>query len=93
MLVYRCLTAMETYKSQRLNARILDFTNMFIEDVLMANEEVSFDTRLSLENSVRELNDEEIFAQWQKFTKAGTKDEASVEVKVLLSLLIKKIEQ
>ena len=93
VLAYRCLTAMETYKNQRLNAKILDFMDMFLEDVLMAKEEISFDTRLSLENSVRSLNDEEIFTQWQKFTKVTSKDDASTEVKILLSLLVKRIEQ
>lgn len=68
---------------------ILSFANMFVEQVLMAQGEVDFDTRLTLETSVRSLNDKEILSQWQKFTKSSD-ETASSEAKNLLHLLIRK---
>lgn len=79
------------YKSQEMDRKVLYFTNMFIDNVLMANKEVDFDSRLNLETTVRNLNDKEIFDQWQKFTKSTVKEDASREVKTLLQLLIKKL--
>ncbi len=90
-LAYQLSLIIHAYEAQAMNTKTLDFTRMFVEDVLMANKEIDFDTRLSLEASVRGLNDQQIFDQWQKFTKATTKEEASAEVKILLDLLIKKI--
>jgi hypothetical protein len=63
---------------------------MFTEKVLLAERDVDFDTRLSLETAVRALNDQEIFDQWQKFTKSATKEEASAEAKKLLRILVQK---
>jgi len=78
--------------AQQTNEKILSFTNLFIEEVLKADTEVSFETRLELENAVRNLDDPEILAQWQKFTKAQTQDDAQAEVKNLLGELISKIK-
>src|SRR3989344_8907775 len=50
------------------NSRIVDFASLFIEKVLKAGGEVSFEERLNLETAVRELRDEEILAQWNRFT-------------------------
>ena len=65
---------------------------MFVHDILMANKDIDFDTRLSLETAVRALNDQDIFNQWTRFTKVTEKEDASYEAKVLLDLLIKKIK-
>ena len=70
--------------------QILDFTQMFVQKILMANQDIDFDTRLELETEVRNLNDQDILAQWQKFTKSTTKTDASNEAKNLLELLVKK---
>lgn len=91
-LAYQLSTVLSAYNSQQTDSRVLAFTNMFVEDVLMANKEIDFDTRLSLETAVRGLNDQDIFNQWQKFTKAETKEDSSREAKFLLDLLIKKIK-
>jgi hypothetical protein len=64
---------------------------MFVEDVLMANTEIDFNTRLSLETAVRALNDQDIFNQWEKFTNSTTQIDSSNQAKILLDLLIKKI--
>lgn len=77
---------------QKINEPVLNFTKFFIEKVLKAEKEVDFETRLELENSVRELGDEEILAQWQKFVDSKTETEAQQEVKNLLELLVNKIK-
>lgn len=73
------------------NGKIINFSKLFIDEVLKAGKEVDFDTRLKLENAVREIKDEAILAQWDKFVKSKTEEGAQEEVKNLLSLLIKKI--
>ena len=78
-------------KNQQLNVKILDFSKLFVEKVLKADKEVSFEDRLLLENKVRDLKDPEILAQWEKFTGSATQDQVQQEVKVLLDLLITKI--
>lgn len=79
-------------ESQKINTATLNFTKLFISKVLKAESEIDFDTRLTLENAVRNLNDSDVLAQWQKFT--GSKDEAQAqqEVKALLEMLVNKIE-
>lgn len=92
-LTYQLSTALSAYHSGQNNTKILAFTSMFVEKVLMASADIDFDTRLTLETSVRALNDQQIFDQWQKFTKAVTKEDSSNDAKILLDLLIKKIKQ
>lgn len=78
------------YQVKQVNLKILAFRNMFTEKVLLAEKEIDFDTRLTLETSVRALNDQEVFDQWQIFTKTLTKEEASLQAKKLLRLLVEK---
>lgn len=80
-----------TLQTQKTNEKVLEFTKLFIEKVLKAQTEIDFETRLKLENAVRNLNDEEILAQWQKFTESKTEAEAQEEVKNLLEMLVNKI--
>lgn len=79
-------------ETQKLNEKVLEFTKLFIEKVLKAETEVDFETRLKLENAVRNLDDEEILVQWQKFVESRTEAEAQNEVKNLLEMLINKIK-
>jgi len=79
----------KSIEAKQIKYNVLSFANMFVEKVLMAEGDVDFDTRLTLENTVRNLNDQEIFDQWQNFTKSSSEN-ASVEIKKLLDLLIKK---
>jgi len=81
-------TALETQTTQ---GKVLEFTKLFIEKVLKAETEVGFETRLKLENAVRNLDDEEILVQWQKFTESKTETGAQEEVKNLLEMLVNKI--
>ncbi|MBI4837445.1 MAG: hypothetical protein HY813_03535 [Candidatus Portnoybacteria bacterium] len=78
-------------QTQTTNEKILEFSKLFIKEVLKAETEVSFDTRLKLENAVRNLGDEEILNQWSKFVESKTEVGAQEEVKNLLEILINKI--
>jgi len=78
-------------QNQKTNEKVLDFTKLFIEKVLKANTEIDFETRLQLENTVRNLEDKEILSQWQKFIKSKTEAEVQEEVKNLLEMLVGKI--
>jgi len=75
------------------NTKVIDFASLFIKKVLQANTEVDFETRLSLENAVRDLKDEEILAEWQNFIGSKTEIEAQNSVKKLLGILIDKIQK
>ncbi len=77
--------------TQKTNEKILEFTNLFIGKVLKAETEVDFETRLRLENAVRNLSDEEILAQWEEFTESKTEAQAQEKVKNLLEMLVGKI--
>ena len=81
----------QTVKTQQINDKVIKFTQLFIEKVLNAKEEISFEDRLKLENAVRDLQDENILSQWQKFTNSATESEAQENVRSLLDVLSKKI--
>ncbi len=80
--------------TQRYNAKYLDFLKMFIKLVIKSDKEVDFETRLKLENSVRQLaeehSDSEILLQWQKFVGSTDESDAQKNVKDLLSMLVDK---
>jgi len=82
-------TALQT---QKTNEKVLEFSKLFIKEVLKAETEVNFDTRLKLETVVRNLGDEEILNQWQEFVDSKTESGAQEEVKNLLEMLVSKIE-
>lgn len=86
--LYEAQALLET---QKTNEKILDFTKLFIEKVLKAETEVDFEMRLKLENAARNLEDEEILAQWSKFVESKTEADAQEEVKKLLEILVNKI--
>jgi len=79
-------------QTQKTNEKVLGFLKLFIKEVLKAENEVDFETRLKLENAVRSLEDEEILTQWKKFTESKTEAEAQEEVKNLLEMLVNKIK-
>ncbi len=89
-LIY-AISKMETaLKDREIDSRVLAFRNMFTENVLLGEKEIDFDTRLALETAVRNLNDQEIFTQWERFTKSQTKEDASYQTKKLLRILVQK---
>lgn len=73
------------------NAKIVKFLDLFIEKVLEAKRDISFEDRLKLENEVRSLNDEQIVGQWNKFVNSQSIEDAQLQVKALLRLLVEKI--
>jgi hypothetical protein len=85
------VAARMTVKERDMNAKVVSFSRQFIEDVLRAKTEVDFETRLKLENAVRDMKDKEVLAQWGKFINSKTEAEAQDEVKALLALLMAKI--
>jgi hypothetical protein len=91
-MIYLIYQSVNTFQSQKNNNSVLSFTSMFVEKVLMADKEIDFDTRLELETTVRSLNNQQIFDQWQAFTKAETKEDASQQAKQLLNLLVRNIK-
>lgn len=84
-------TTIQQLKNQRNNEKIINFARLFIDKVLKAEKEISFEDRLKLENDVRDLDDNEVLTQWEKFIASKTETDAQQEVKNLLELLLKKI--
>ncbi|MBI3631674.1 MAG: hypothetical protein HY219_02310 [Candidatus Staskawiczbacteria bacterium] len=87
------IKAQKNIEQDQINKKVIVFGNLFIEKVLKSEKDVSFDDRLALETAVRDLNDQEILSQWQKFTEAKVKEDAQKEVKNLLGLLLNKIKR
>jgi len=77
--------------TRRTNDKIVNFLNLFIEKVLKTDKEVSFDDRLKLENTIRDINDSEILSKWEKFTNGTNEAEIQQGVKDLLEILAQKI--
>lgn len=75
------------------NDKVLDFTRMFVKQVLKSDTEVNFDTRLKLENAVRDIKDEKILAQWQAFVNSPDEAQAQRNVKELLDVLVDKVNK
>lgn len=92
--VYQELQAIKSIQNKtELNEKVVNFTSMFIKKVLQTDKEVDFETRLSLENAVRDLKDEEVMAEWQNFTGSKTEIGAQNSVKKLLEILVSKIQK
>ncbi len=69
----------------------LDFLRLFVEKVIQAPGEVSFDDRLKLENKIRELENPEYLAQWQAFVGSESVGDAEKNLKLLLGMLVQGI--
>jgi len=85
----------ETQKSieeQEFNKGVISFLNLFVDEVLNTEGEVSFEERLKLENAVRDLEDDEILTQWNSFVDSQDENEAQTQVRNLLKLLMNKIK-
>src|SRR4030042_2360277 len=65
----------EDFKSVYEKSKILAFRDMFEKNVFLSDIEIDFDTRLAMESAVRSLDNREILAQWQKFTKVTTQED------------------
>ncbi len=80
----------KSVEKQQLNTRIINFSRLFVEKVLKAKEDISFEERLKLENAVREIDDKDLLSSWEEFTSSKTEEEAQENVKDLLDLLTRK---
>ena len=78
------------FEAGQQGSKVMAFRNMFTENVLLSNKEIDFETRLEMENAVRELKDQQILLQWQRFTESTTQEDASLQAKKLLQLLIQR---
>ncbi len=83
-------TLVQTIENQKVNNSVLSFTQLFMNKVLLGTSEVSFEDRLLLENSVRDLNDKDIYSSWKAFTNAKPGD-VQTDFYNLFQLLLKKI--
>lgn len=81
-------SALETAQSNR---KYLDFNKLFINKILKADSAVDIESRLELENAMRNLNDAEVLAQWKKFIDSSSEKDAQTAVKNLLGMLAEKI--
>ena|SRR3989338_9266628 len=73
------------------NHKIIVFTQLLTDTVLNQDKEISFEDRLELEQAVRNLNDQEIFDQWQLFTKSTSDAETQKNFIDLIKLLLSKV--
>lgn len=76
---------------QKTNTKVVVFTQTLIEKVLKSTTPVDFETRLLLENMVRDLDDKTILNEWNNFVNSTDSNDAQVKIKNLLDLLLKKI--
>ncbi|MEK7625695.1 MAG: hypothetical protein AAB467_05125 [Patescibacteria group bacterium] len=77
--------------TQVYNEKNILFLKLFVKSVIKSDTEVNFETRLKLENAVRELNDPQILAVWQSFVDSKTEADAQQNVKNLLDILVDKV--
>lgn len=78
-------------ETQRVNGRIVAFAKLFIAKILKAEKELDLETLLELENAARATGDGELRAQWQKFLKTSTVEEAQQEIQNFLEMVVNKI--
>ncbi|MFA6485974.1 MAG: hypothetical protein WCT40_01235 [Candidatus Magasanikbacteria bacterium] len=78
--------------SQRTQIQTVEFLKLFVKRVLKAQGEVDFETRLKLENAVRDLGDANVLAKWQAFVNSANEVDAQKNVKDLLEVLVDKIK-
>jgi DNA-directed RNA polymerase specialized sigma subunit len=85
------VAAKKELKIQQTNKKVANFLNLFVIKVLKTDKEVSFEDRLVLENAIRDINDPDLLAKWEKFTNGTNESEIQQGVKDLLEALARKI--
>ncbi len=81
----------EQINNNQQQKQVVDFLDLFVQKVLKTDKEVSFEDRLKLENAIRNINDPELLAKWEKFTGGNNESEIQQGVKDLLEALVKRI--
>lgn len=79
--------------AQQTNEKVLSFAKLFVDKVLLGKGTVDFEDRLKLENSVRDINDKEIFSKWQEFTNSQSDKQSQTAAGNLLEFLLNRIYQ
>ena len=77
---------------QQEKTKFTEFNKTFISEVLQTKSEVNYDTRLKLDEMVKDIDDKDLTAQWQKFTDSQTEKEAQEETVRLLGLVAERME-
>lgn len=75
----------------RINAKIVAFNKLFVDNVLKNERDVSYENRVRLENAAVETQDKEIIDAWHSFLDSKTEAEAQEGTKNLLTLFVEKI--
>lgn len=91
ILVSELKLAESNLKTQEAGEKSAYFAKLFIDKILLSSGTVDFEDRLKLENSVRDLNDKEIFTEWQKLTDSKNNAETQKIVGNILKMLIARI--
>ena len=78
-------------QERQTNEKVVNFLNLFVKKVLKAEQEVSFEDRLGLENAIRDIGDAELLKKWEAFTEGSTEVQIQLGVKDLLEALVNKI--
>ena len=77
--------------AQEEKTKFTEFNKTFINEVLQTKTEVNYDTRLKLDEMIKDINDQELTAQWQRFTDSKTEQEAQDETVKLLGLVAERM--
>ena len=90
---YKSLKEMKIMSENYIeNERIVNFISLFTSNMLSTEKEVSFNERLKMENAVRDIDNQEIFNQWQGFTDSSSDKEAQENARILLKLLVENLK-
>lgn len=91
VLLQKDKISQNSLKLYQHNEKILAFTKLFVKDVLKSDGAVPLSQVLTLENAARDINNKPIYDEWQKFVNAKNSQEAQIEVKNLLEMLVDRI--
>lgn len=73
------------------NSRVIAFDKLFVDKVLRAQGEVSYEDRLKLQNAIVIINDEDLMNHWNRFLGSKTEQEAQMNVLDILGDFPEKI--
>jgi hypothetical protein len=75
------------------NIQVARFVKLFVDVVLNTEtgQTISYENRVKLENSVREIKDKDIMKQWDKFVVSTNAKDAQMNAVSLMKLLTNKL--
>jgi hypothetical protein len=74
------------------NKKIDTFISLFVNNMLGVAKDISFDQRLQMENSVRSINNTQIFNKWEAFTTSSNSAAAQINAQALLQMLTNNLK-